>query len=259
MASGRVVGAGAVLVALVVLGAHRAGGQEPSGFVQFQFKADCYFTNDTERVKLVKRYIHNRQQLMHFDSDVGHYVADAPLGEYQAKYFNSQPDILERDHAEVDTCRHNYRVWTPFIMERRVQPKVRVSPLQSSSLPETDRLLCYVTGFYPAEIEVKWFKNGQEETERVVSTDVIQNGDWTYQVLVMLETSPRRGDAYTCQVEHVSLQHPIAQPWEPPSDAGRSKMLTGVGGFVLGLIFVALGLFLYLRKKGAPFPRLQAS
>ena len=26
-------------------------------------------------------------------------------------------------------------------------------------------------------------------------------------------------------------------------------MLTGVGGFVLGLIFVALGLFLYMRKK----------
>lgn len=26
-------------------------------------------------------------------------------------------------------------------------------------------------------------------------------------------------------------------------------MLTGVGGFVLGLIFLALGLFLYMRKK----------
>ncbi|KFR16262.1 hypothetical protein N306_05457, partial [Opisthocomus hoazin] len=72
-------------------------------------------------------------------------------------------------------------------------PKVRVSAMQSSSLPQTDRLVCTGTGFYPAEIEVKWFKNGQEETEHVVSTDVIQNGDWTYQVLVMLETSPQRG------------------------------------------------------------------
>ncbi|NXL12804.1 HB2L protein, partial [Mesembrinibis cayennensis] len=102
---------------------------------------------------------------------------------------------------------------------------------------------------YPAEIEVKWFKNGQEETERVVSTDVIQNGDWTYQVLVMLETTPQRGDTYTCQVEHVSLQHPVTQHWELQPDAARSKMLTGVGGFVLGLIFLALGLFLYVRKK----------
>ncbi|XP_009287531.2 PREDICTED: class II histocompatibility antigen, B-L beta chain-like, partial [Aptenodytes forsteri] len=121
--------------------------------------------------------------------------------------------------------------------------------MQSSSLPRTDRLVCYVTGFYPAEIEVKWFKNGQEETERVVSTDVMQNGDWTYQVLVMLETTPQRGDTYTCQVEHVSLQHPVTQHWEVQSDAARSKMLTGVGGFVLGLIFLAVGLFLYVRKK----------
>uniref|UniRef100_A0A8C4PA10 Ig-like domain-containing protein n=1 Tax=Dromaius novaehollandiae TaxID=8790 RepID=A0A8C4PA10_DRONO len=81
------------------------------------------------------------------------------------------------------------------------------SPL-SGSLPQTDRLVCYVTGFYPPEIEVKWFKNGREETERVVATDVIQNGDWTYQVLVMLETSPQPRDTYTCQVEHLLFRLP---------------------------------------------------
>lgn len=107
--------------------------------------------------------------------------------------------------------------------------------MQSSSLPQTDRLVCYVTGFYPAEIEVKWFKNGQEETERVVSTDVIQNGDWTYQVLVMLETTPQRGDTYMCQVEHVSLQHPVTQHWGKalpcPAPWGEgTKPLVQVGG-----------------------------
>ncbi|NWX53066.1 HB2L protein, partial [Steatornis caripensis] len=129
------------------------------------------------------------------------------------------------------------------------QPKVEIHAVQSGSLPQTDRLVCAVMDFYPAEIEVKWFKNGREELERVVSTDVIQNGDWTYQVLVMLETTPQRGDTYACQVEHVSLQHPVTQHWEVQADAARSKMLTGVGGFVLGLIFLALGLFLYVRKK----------
>lgn len=33
-------------------------------------------------------------------------------------------------------------------------------------------------------------------------------------------------------------------------------MLTGVGGFVLGLIFLALGLFLYMRKKVRAVGRL---
>ncbi|KAM6288955.1 class II histocompatibility antigen, B-L beta chain-like [Aegotheles albertisi] len=139
-----------------------------------------------------------------------------------------------------------------------VPPKVRVSLLQSGSQAQPHMLACSVTGFYPAEVEVKWFKGGQEETERVVATDVLQNGDWTYQVLVLLETSPQRGETYTCQVEHGSLQHPVSQRWELQPDGARSKMLTGVGGFVLGLVFLALGLGLYVRKKGAPtFPRLQ--
>ncbi|CAM9108145.1 unnamed protein product, partial [Bubo scandiacus] len=262
METGRVLGAGAVLVALVVLGAHAAGGEEPSGVFLEMLEAECQYLNGTERVRFVVGYIHNREQFVHFDSDVGLYVADTPLGEHTAKYWNSQPDILENARLAVDTfCRHNYQVLTPFITERKVQPKVRVAPVQSSSLPQTDRLACYVTGFYPAEIEVKWFQNGREETERVVSTDVIPNGDWTYQVLVMLETTPQRGDTYTCQVEHVSLQHPVSQRWELQSDGARSKMLTGVGGFVLGLIFLALGLGLYVRKKprqvtaaALPFP-----
>uniref|UniRef100_A0A8D0EUW5 Ig-like domain-containing protein n=1 Tax=Strix occidentalis caurina TaxID=311401 RepID=A0A8D0EUW5_STROC len=253
METGRVVGAGAVLVALVVLGAHAAGGEEPSGVFLEMFETVCQYLNSTERVRFVERFIYNREQLLYFDSDVGLYVADTPLGEPQAQYFNSQLELLERKRTAVDWfCQHNYQVSTPFITERKVPPEVEIYPVQSSSLPQIDRLVCAVMDFYPAQIEVKWFQNGREETERVVSTDVIPNGDWTYQVLVMLETTPQRGDTYTCQVEHVSLQHPISQHWELQSDGTRSKMLTGVGGFVLGLIFLALGLGLYVRKKVKP-------
>uniref|UniRef100_A0A663MPD2 Ig-like domain-containing protein n=1 Tax=Athene cunicularia TaxID=194338 RepID=A0A663MPD2_ATHCN len=249
METGRVLGAGAVLVALVVLRAHPAGGEEPSGELRMG-EAECQYLNGTQRVRYVQRYIHNREQYAHFDSDVGLHVADNPLGEIQAKHYNSQTQFMEHRPAEVDTfCRHNYEVLTPFLTERKVQPKVRVTPMQSSSLPQIKRLACYVTGFYPAEVEVKWFHNEWEDTERVVSTDVIPNGDWTYQVLVILETTPQRGDTYTCQVEHVSLQHPVRQRWELQSDSTRSKMLMGVGGFALGLIFLALGLGLYVRKK----------
>ncbi|NWH49017.1 2B14 protein, partial [Fregata magnificens] len=156
MERGGVLGAGAVLVALVVLGAELACAKETSGYAQHQLKADCYFTNGTEQVVFVERYIYNRQQYVHFDSSVGVYVADSPLGEPTAKYVNSQTDLLEQRRAEVDRfCRHNYGVATPFTVERRVQPEVEIHPVQSSSLPQTDRLVCAVMDFYPAEIEVK--------------------------------------------------------------------------------------------------------
>lgn len=260
MGSGRILGAGAVLVALVVLGARPAGGEETKGFFHEMLAFECHYLNGTEQVRYLERHIYNRQQFMQFDSDVGHFVADTELGKPLADNWNSRPEILEDRRGSVDTyCRRNYNLVTPFTVDRRVEPKVRVSPMQSSSLPQTDRLACYVTGFYPAEIQVKWFKNGQEETKHVVSTDVIQNGDWTYQVLVMLESTPQHGDTYECHVQHASLKSPITHEWVLPADAARGKMLTGVGGLVLGLIFLALGLFLYVRRKGASLPRLQGS
>ncbi|NP_001380644.2 major histocompatibility complex-Y, class II beta chain 1 [Gallus gallus] len=257
MGSGRVLVAGAVLVALVALGARLAAGTRPSAFFQWSATVECHFLNGTERVRFLVRHVYNRQQYVHFDSDVGLFVADTVLGEPSAKLFNSQPDVLEKNRAAVEMlCNYNYEIVAPLTLQRR-EPKVRISALQSGSLPQTDRLACYVTGFYPPEIEVKWFQNGQEETERVVSTDVIQNGDWTYQVLVVLEISPRHGDSYVCQVEHTSLQQPITQRWEPPGDVSRSKLLMGVGGFVLGLVYLALGIFFFLCSKkvsGQPDP-----
>uniref|UniRef100_A0A8B9V362 Ig-like domain-containing protein n=1 Tax=Anas zonorhyncha TaxID=75864 RepID=A0A8B9V362_9AVES len=218
-------------------------------FFQEMLVSECQYLNGTEQVRFLQRLIHNRQQLAHYDSDLKRFVADTELLKPDADYWNShQPEIMEQRRAAVDNCRHNY-IMASFTVDRRVEPKVRVSPMQSSSLPQTDRLACYVTGFYPAEIQVKWFKNGQEETKHVVSTDVIQNGDWTYQVLVMLESTPQHGDTYECHVQH--------WPMSPGADAARGKMLTGVGGLVLGLIFLALGLFLYVRRKVSVLPKIQ--
>uniref|UniRef100_A0A8C0HPQ3 MHC class II beta chain N-terminal domain-containing protein n=1 Tax=Buteo japonicus TaxID=224669 RepID=A0A8C0HPQ3_9AVES len=91
-----------------------------TGFFQYLFKAECQYLNGTKQVKLLVKWTYNREQYVHYDSDVGHHVADTPLGEPDAKYWNSQPDILERNRAEVDTfCRHNYEVATPFLVERR--------------------------------------------------------------------------------------------------------------------------------------------
>ncbi|NWS14668.1 HB2L protein, partial [Pachyramphus minor] len=90
-----------------------------TGVFQELGTAECYFTNGTERVRYVQRYIYNRQQYAHFDSDVGIHVGDTPRGEAVARYWNNDQDWLESRRAEVDRyCRHNYEVVTPFSVER---------------------------------------------------------------------------------------------------------------------------------------------
>ncbi|XP_054150847.1 class II histocompatibility antigen, B-L beta chain-like isoform X1 [Melozone crissalis] len=245
--------AGALLVALGVLGAPPGAGAELSGVFQFMGSSECHFINGTEKVRFVQRYIYNRQTWAMFDSDVGHFVGFTPLGERNAKYWNSNPVIMERLRTSVDwLCRVSYEVSTPFLTERRVPPSVSISLVPaSSSQPGPGRLLCSVMDFYPAAIQVRWFQGQQELSEHVVATDVVANGDWSYQLLVLLETPPRRGLSYSCQVEHVSLEQPLRRHWEMAPDAGRSKMLTGIGGLVLGSVFVALGLGFYVRKKSS--------
>ena len=85
-----------------------------------QFKGLCYFTNGTERVRSVNRYIYNREEYVRFDSDWDEYRAVTPLGRPDAEYWNSQKDIMERTRAEADTvCRHNYQVEAAFTWQRR--------------------------------------------------------------------------------------------------------------------------------------------
>ncbi|XP_025072383.1 HLA class II histocompatibility antigen, DP beta 1 chain-like [Alligator sinensis] len=132
---------------------------------------------------------------------------------------------------------------------RQVKPKVKVSPSKSGAQAHPNTLVCSMTEYYSGRIEVKWLKNGQEQTAGVVSTELMQNGDWTFQILVMLEMTPRSGDVYTCQVEHSGLSGPVTMLWEAQAGSARSKMLMGVGGFILGLTFLAPGLLIYLRNK----------
>ncbi|KAF6114050.1 hypothetical protein HJG60_006073 [Phyllostomus discolor] len=65
----------------------------------------------------------------------------------------------------------------------------------------------------------------------------------------MLETVPQSGEVYTCQVQHLSLTDPVSVEWRAQSESAQSKMLSGVGGFVLGLLFLGAGLFIYFRNQ----------
>ncbi|NWV60122.1 HB2L protein, partial [Malurus elegans] len=78
-----------------------------SAVFQFLAKSECHFTNGTKRVRLVGRYIYNREQFMHFDSDVGLFVGDTHCGEKQVEDLNSQADFINQMRAAGDRCRHN--------------------------------------------------------------------------------------------------------------------------------------------------------
>uniref|UniRef100_A0A2I3RF22 Ig-like domain-containing protein n=1 Tax=Pan troglodytes TaxID=9598 RepID=A0A2I3RF22_PANTR len=232
----------ALTVTLMVLSSPLAlaGDTRPKSRFLEKAKCECHIFNGTKRVQYLNRYIHKREENLRFDSDVEEFQAVTELGRPVAENWNSQKGILEE--------KYNYGVFESFTVQPSVQPKVTVYPSKTQPLQHHNLLVCSVSGFYPGSIEVRWFRNGQEEKAGVVSTGLIQNGDWTFQTLVMLETVPRSGEVYTCQVEHPSVTSPLTVQWTW-SESAQSKMLSGVGGFVLGLLFLGTRLFIYFRNQ----------
>ncbi|XP_032094608.1 H-2 class II histocompatibility antigen, E-S beta chain-like [Thamnophis elegans] len=194
------------------------------------------------------------EEYVRFDSDLGKFVAFTELGKVDADRFNSDKQYLQYLKASVNRfCRNNYKaLQRNSVVGRRAKPTVTISPTKMEPDSPNIILLCTATGFYPVEIEIQWLKNGQPEKEGVAYGEELQNGDWTYQLMVMLETQPQRGDVYTCKVEHASLKDPITVEWEPrTSSSAKSKLWTGIMGAVIGVAFFAVGLFSYLRAKKA--------
>nr|DBA20460.1 TPA: hypothetical protein GDO54_017237 [Pyxicephalus adspersus] len=201
--------------------------------------------NGTQKVRLLERDFYNQEEFVYFDSDVGYFIPKTELGRPSAEYWNKDKDIIEQRKAAVQTfCIHNYGILHSVTADRRVQPTVQIYLMPEYEDPPTNHhmLMCSAYGFYPSEIEVKWFRNGQEEISQVESTEPYQNGDWTFQIMVMLETEIQKGDLFTCEVQHKSLEAPIRIDWKPHrSDSATSKVATGIVGLLLGLVFIIAG------------------
>ncbi|XP_043306657.1 DLA class II histocompatibility antigen, DR-1 beta chain-like [Cervus canadensis] len=240
----------ALTVILMVLSPPFSWARETQSFFMHQFKCECRFSNGLERMRFFARYIYNTEEDVHFDSDVGEFTAMTELGRLDAEYWNQQKDFMEQMRAKVDTvCRSNYLGIGSFMRQRRVEPTVTVYPAKTQSLQHHNLLVCSVSGFYPGHIEVRWFRDGHEEEVGVISTGLIPHGDWTFQTMVMLETVPQSGEVYTCQVEHPSQKSPITVEWRAQSDSAQRKLMSGIGGFALGLLFLGVGLSINFRSK----------
>ncbi|KAM6993526.1 DLA class II histocompatibility antigen, DR-1 beta chain-like [Passerculus sandwichensis] len=211
---GRGAAAGALLAALVVLGAPPAAGAELSGVFQRMTKSECYFINGTEKVRYVQRSIYNRDQFIMFDSNVEHFVGFTPYGEKLAKRWNSNAVFMEDRRTAVDWfCRCWYKNFT-FLTERRGEREAERVP-SGPALPVTLEPLKISLGI------------GPEPSALLVPTPGVSRSSQSLPV-------PARASISATQM---------------PPDAARSKMLTGIGGFVLGFVFLALGLGFSLRKK----------
>lgn len=223
----------------------------PAGGYVYQMIDDCeYGDNITDMVYLVKNVFNQKLNNM-YDSRVGKYVGFGEYGMINADHYNNQSWKMRDRKAEVETlCRYNARLFRKSILDRKVPPNVKVRQTKPADYGERSMLECSIWGFYPQEVRVSWLKDGEEVTTDVFSSDVLANGDWSFQFHSYLELTLKRGERVVCRVDHSSLQESLEVEWDTFAlDVKHAKIAVGIVFFFAGLAVAAGGALYYRRKK----------
>uniref|UniRef100_A0A3Q2X558 Rano class II histocompatibility antigen, A beta chain-like n=1 Tax=Haplochromis burtoni TaxID=8153 RepID=A0A3Q2X558_HAPBU len=200
-------------------------------FKDYCFRFNCFMTilNYIKPVEYLIDWYFNKEFTMQYNSTVGNWTGLTPAGLITASQFNEDKFDVEQRKAEKQLTSGT----TPFI----------------SSCKAFHNKTRYVYDFYPEHILVTWYLNGQEVTEGVTISEVMTNGDCTYQVHSYLECTPILKDRVTCTVEHVSLKEPKSSYW---GEDRQDHFTGGVCALIFGALTLSLGLIYYRRKTSDP-------
>ncbi len=92
-------------------------------------------------------------------------------------------------------------------------PVVAVRSNSKARYGQLTTLECHAFDFYPQAINISWLLDGSEVTGDVVSTEFMDNGDWSFQMHSYLELELHRGVPVSCRVEHSGLEEPVLVLW----------------------------------------------
>uniref|UniRef100_A0ACB8EF81 Uncharacterized protein n=1 Tax=Sphaerodactylus townsendi TaxID=933632 RepID=A0ACB8EF81_9SAUR len=128
---------------------------------------------------------------------------------------------------------------------RTEAPAVKVA--RKAGYDGRETLICQAHGFYPAQIDVTWMKDGEDRKQDTLMGGVVPNSDGTYHTWRSIEVDSQERDHYQCQVAHDSLPEPLDFTWEEP--ASNQGLLLGVLlGVLVALILLGAMVIIYYRS-----------
>ncbi|XP_041430420.1 major histocompatibility complex class I-related gene protein [Xenopus laevis] len=158
---------------------------------------------------------YNGKEVMVQDKERVVYVPATQEALIMTQQWNQHYDYAKINKLYMENdCIQHMKMYLPYVstdLERKVLPKVKISSLE---LDRGKKLHCWVYGFYPRDVEVKWIKNGRDEIYSEESAEILPNPDGTYQIRVSVEVTPEEGATYSCHVDHSSLEKILVFPFE---------------------------------------------
>ncbi|XP_044196752.1 RLA class II histocompatibility antigen, DP alpha-1 chain-like [Thunnus albacares] len=159
--------------------------------------------------------------------------------------------VFQNSQAQLENCKQNLKVaqeaYKDIPLKFDPPSSTIIYPKDKVELGEKNTLICHVTGFYPAPVEVSWTKNGQKVTEGTSINVPFPNTDGSFRQSSRLEFIPQQGDIYSCRVTHPATQ-PLTRFWdvEVQQPGVGPAVFCGLG-LTVGLLGVAAGTFFLIK------------
>nr|ALO78752.1 MHC class II antigen alpha chain [Scatophagus argus] len=166
--------------------------------------------------------------------------------------FNFVEGTYEQAVADQQICRQNLKVFREVYKGFPVELDPPSSPMIYTKdyveVGQKNVLICHVTGFYPAPVNVSWTKNGVQVTEGTSTNVPFPNKDGSFRQTSRLEFVPQQGDMYSCTVRHRALDQPLTRIWdvEVKQPGVGPAVFCGLG-LTDGLLGVAAGTFFLIK------------
>uniref|UniRef100_A0A671QNA6 Ig-like domain-containing protein n=1 Tax=Sinocyclocheilus anshuiensis TaxID=1608454 RepID=A0A671QNA6_9TELE len=182
-------------------------------YTEYLCVSNLNHSSDLSDMVYTVKLVFNQKLLCSYDSRLEKYVGSDELGIRNAEHYNNQSWKMKQRKEELETiCRANARLYIKS-ETRKVPPVVTVRSNSKARYGQLTTLECHAYNFYPQAINVTWLLDGSEVTGDVVSTEFMDNGDWSYQMHSYLELVLHRGVPVSCRVEHSGLKEPLVTLW----------------------------------------------
>ncbi|XP_054863351.1 mamu class II histocompatibility antigen, DR alpha chain-like [Amphiprion ocellaris] len=164
----------------------------------------------------------------------------------------SVPGAYEQAVSELQICKQNLNVVRAAMKDVPLEKDPPSNPMiynrDKVELGVRNVLICHVSGFYPAPVNVSWTKNGEKVTEGTSINVPFPNKDGSFTQISRLEFIPQQGDIYSCSVEHLALDQPLTRMWdvETTQPGVGPAAFCGIG-LTIGLLGVAAGTFFLIK------------
>ncbi|XP_073492263.1 uncharacterized protein [Aquarana catesbeiana] len=144
----------------------------------------------------------------------------------------------------IYTCSVNY---SSFLMDRKISMNVSARPLISILNKSVQRntennLTCMANGFFPNNINVTWYKDGEVLKNQSMG-EPLQYDNETYQVNSTVTITPSdddRNKTFSCRIQHVSLQEPLQEDFQLTYQESSSYVGIIISIVIVGVIIIAV-------------------